>query len=75
MENEALTWSTQGRPPNHPEMQSAALWDRRKFVHGLVTLGAAGLREVGMLKSSRQKPIAEGIDWQFLNQLKQELKA
>jgi NitT/TauT family transport system substrate-binding protein len=32
------------------------------------------LREVGMIKSSPQKIIAEGADWRFLNELKRELK-
>jgi NitT/TauT family transport system substrate-binding protein len=33
------------------------------------------LRDVGMIKSSPQKIIAEGADWRFLNELKRELKA
>ena len=33
------------------------------------------LREIGMIKSSPQKIIAEGTDWHFLNELKRELKA
>ena len=33
------------------------------------------LREVGMIKSSPQKIIAEGADWRFLRELKKELKA
>jgi len=33
------------------------------------------LREIGMIKSSPQKIIAEGTDWRFLNELKHELKA
>ena len=36
---------------------------------------ALRLREVGMIKSTPQKLIAQGTDWRFLNQLKQELKA
>ena len=32
------------------------------------------LQEVGMIKSSPQKIIAQGTDWRFLNELKQELK-
>jgi NitT/TauT family transport system substrate-binding protein len=32
------------------------------------------LHEIGMLKSSPQKLIAEGTDWRFLNELKKELK-
>jgi NitT/TauT family transport system substrate-binding protein len=30
--------------------------------------------EVGMLKSTPQKLIAQGTDWRFLNELKKELK-
>jgi NitT/TauT family transport system substrate-binding protein len=33
------------------------------------------LHEVGFVKSSPQKIIAEGTDWRFLNELKHELKA
>jgi NitT/TauT family transport system substrate-binding protein len=33
------------------------------------------LHEVGMIKSSPQKLIAQGTDWRFLNELKRELKA
>ena len=36
---------------------------------------ALRLREVGMIKSSPQKIIADGTDWRFLNELKRELKA
>ena len=32
------------------------------------------LHEVGMIKSSPQKIIAEGTDWRFLNEIKKELK-
>jgi NitT/TauT family transport system substrate-binding protein len=35
---------------------------------------ALRLHESGMIKSSPQKIIAEGTDWRFLNELKQELK-
>jgi NitT/TauT family transport system substrate-binding protein len=35
---------------------------------------ALRLHEVGMLKSSPQKIIAQGTDWRFLNALKKELK-
>jgi NitT/TauT family transport system substrate-binding protein len=35
---------------------------------------ALRLHEVGMLKSSPQKLIAQGTDWRFLNELKKELK-
>jgi NitT/TauT family transport system substrate-binding protein len=33
------------------------------------------LREVGLVKSSPNKLIAQGTDWRFLNELKKELKA
>jgi NitT/TauT family transport system substrate-binding protein len=36
---------------------------------------ALRLHEVGMIKSSPQKIIAEGTDWRFLYELKRELKA
>ena len=36
---------------------------------------ALRLHEVGFVKSSPQKIIAEGADWRFLNELKRELKA
>jgi NitT/TauT family transport system substrate-binding protein len=36
---------------------------------------ALRLNEIGMIKSSPQKIIAEGTDWRFLNELKKELKA
>jgi NitT/TauT family transport system substrate-binding protein len=36
---------------------------------------ALRLRDVGLIKSSPQKIIAENTDWRFLNELKRELKA
>jgi NitT/TauT family transport system substrate-binding protein len=36
---------------------------------------ALRLQEVGLIKSSPQKVLAEGTDWRFLNELKRELKA
>jgi NitT/TauT family transport system substrate-binding protein len=35
---------------------------------------ALRMRELGMIKSSPQKIIAQGSDWRFLNELKRELK-
>jgi len=35
---------------------------------------ALRLHEIGMIKSSPQKIIAEGTDWRFLDELKRELK-
>jgi NitT/TauT family transport system substrate-binding protein len=41
------------------------------------TLRFHGLRlhEVGMIRSTPQKLIAQNTDWRFLNELKKELKA
>ncbi|HEY3153451.1 MAG TPA: ABC transporter substrate-binding protein, partial [Candidatus Binatia bacterium] len=36
---------------------------------------ALRLNEIGMIKSSPQKLIAQGTDWRFLRELKKELKA
>ena len=36
---------------------------------------ALRMRDVGFIKSSPQKIIADGTDWRFLNELKRELKA
>lgn len=36
---------------------------------------ALRVHEVGMIKSTPQKLIAQGTDWRFLNELKTELKA
>ena len=36
---------------------------------------ALRLQEVGLIKSTPQKIIADGTDWRFLNELKRELKA
>jgi NitT/TauT family transport system substrate-binding protein len=36
---------------------------------------ALRLNEVGMIKSTPNRLIAEGTDWRFLNELKRELKA
>ncbi len=36
---------------------------------------ALRLREIGMVKSSPQKLIAQGSDWRFIDELKKELKA
>jgi NitT/TauT family transport system substrate-binding protein len=35
---------------------------------------ALRLQEAGMIKSTPQKIIAQGTDWRFFNELKQELK-
>jgi NitT/TauT family transport system substrate-binding protein len=33
------------------------------------------IQEAGMIKSSPQKIIAQGTDWRYLKELKQELKS
>ena len=35
---------------------------------------ALRLNEIGMIKSSPQKIIAQGTDWRFLRELKKEMK-
>ena len=35
---------------------------------------ALRLREIGLIKSTPQKIIAQGSDWRFFNELKEELK-
>ena len=35
---------------------------------------ALRLNEIGMIKASPQKIIAQGTDWRFLNELRKELK-
>ncbi len=50
------------------------LW-RQTEPEDTVRFHALRLRELGMIKSSPQKIIAEGTDWRFLNELKKELKA
>jgi NitT/TauT family transport system substrate-binding protein len=39
-----------------------------------VRFHALRLHEVGMIKSSPKKIIADGTDWRFINELKKELK-
>jgi NitT/TauT family transport system substrate-binding protein len=36
---------------------------------------ALRLHEVGMIKSTPQRIVAQGTDWRFWNELKRELKA
>ncbi len=39
-----------------------------------IRFNALRLHEIGMIKSSPQKILAQGTDWRFLNELKKELK-
>jgi NitT/TauT family transport system substrate-binding protein len=50
------------------------LW-REANPEDTIRFHALRLHEVGMIKSSPQKLIAQGTDWRFLNELKRELKA
>jgi NitT/TauT family transport system substrate-binding protein len=52
-------------------------YDRwREYDHeDTIRFYALRLHELGMIKTSPQKIIAEGTDWRFLNELKHELKA
>ena len=49
----------------------ATRYTRRRFL----TNASLRLHEVGLIKSSPQKIIADGTDWRFLDELKRELKA
>jgi NitT/TauT family transport system substrate-binding protein len=48
---------------------------RREYDEDTVRFYSLRLHEIGMIKSSPQKIIADGTDWRFLNELKRELKA
>jgi NitT/TauT family transport system substrate-binding protein len=57
------------------EMQMAyGVW-REYDPEDTVRFYALQLQEIGMIKSSPQKIIAQGTDWRFLRELKKELKA
>ena len=42
---------------------------------GAIRFHALRLHEVGLIKSTPQKLIAQGADWRFLKELKKEMKA
>jgi hypothetical protein len=46
----------------------------RERVEAVLRFYALRLHEAGLIKSSPQKILAQGTDWQFLNELKKELK-
>jgi NitT/TauT family transport system substrate-binding protein len=48
---------------------------READLEDTVRFHALRLYEVGMIKTSPNKLIAQGTDWRFLNELKKELKA
>jgi NitT/TauT family transport system substrate-binding protein len=59
------------------QAMKALRYDRWREYNPTDTLRYFALRlhEVGMIKTSPEKFIAQGSDWRFLNELKQELKA
>src|SRR5262252_8804195 len=61
------------RPPNRcvPRGRSWRDYDAEDTLR----FYALRLQEVGPIKSSRQKIMADGTDWRFFNELKRELKA
>jgi NitT/TauT family transport system substrate-binding protein len=66
--------------PRYPvglEVMKGASYTRWREANPEDTLRFYALRlhEVGMIKSTPQKLIAQGTDWRFLNELKKELKA
>jgi NitT/TauT family transport system substrate-binding protein len=68
-------------PPTQPEYALQTLRDlpygkwRDYDPEDTVRFYALRLNEIGMIKSSPQKIIAQGTDWRFLRELKKELKA
>jgi len=68
-------------PPTRPEYALQTLRDlpygkwREYEPEDTVRFYALRLHEVGLIKSSPQKIIAQGTDWRFLKELKKELKA
>jgi NitT/TauT family transport system substrate-binding protein len=68
---------------NHTQHYDYALQSLKDIPYGkwqeyspedTVRFYALRLHEVGMIKSTPQKIIAEGTDWRFLNELKKEMK-
>ncbi len=59
------------------EVLKALPYDRWRRANPEDTIRFLSLRlhEMGMIKSTPQKLIAQGTDWRFLNELKKELKA
>ena len=73
-------WSTKGYATRYEtalEVLKSLPYDRWRQTQpeDTVRFHALRLRELGMIKSSPQKIIAEGADWRFLSELKKELKA
>ena len=73
------SWWTRGDTANYDYALEAlknihyAGW-RKYSPEDTVRFYALRLHEVGLIKSTPKKVIAEGTDWSFFNQLKKELK-
>lgn len=79
-ESAARYLADQGYETRYPiglEVMRSLTYDRWRKANPEDTLRFHALRlhEVGMIKSTPQKIIAQGTDWRFLNELKRELKA
>jgi NitT/TauT family transport system substrate-binding protein len=79
-ERAARYLAAKGQEPRYQiglEVLESVPYDRWRQVDPEDTLRFFALRlhEVGMINSSPQKIIAQGTDWRFLNELRQELKA
>ena len=59
------------------EVMKASLYTRWREANpeDTIRFNALRLYEVGMIKSTPEKIIAQGTDWRYLNELKKELKA
>ena len=78
-EHAASMLAAKGYEPRYDvamEVLKSLPYNRWREAHPEDTLRFHALRlhEVGMLKSTPQQIIAQGTDWRFLNELKQELK-
>jgi NitT/TauT family transport system substrate-binding protein len=67
----------EARYPIGLEVMKRGVYNRWREANPEDTLRFYALRlhEVGMIKNTPQKLIAQGTDWRFLNELKKELKA
>ena len=75
-EREAFVFRVSSEGAAHWLADQLKLLDRLPGLSLVVTSRIAlRLHDVGMVKSSPQKLIAQGTDWRFLNELRKELKA
>ncbi len=63
------------QPGRRPAGEVPYEWWRDYDPEDALRFYALRLHDVGMIKSSPKKIIADGTDWRFLNELKRELKA